>query len=211
MKPHNERGTVTELAAGLLVCGAAYFFFVRPLSDQAEHTRTRAEALVAQGYGVADAATDRPTAGELRRCAADIAAAARALHERGRSALNEADMLSSLTELAAANALSLDQLQPNIVPPVRRAAAGLKPDQSPLSDDRQAEYTFTIRGEYGRVASFLRDFDDRYPNTMVIGLRVSPVQEPGSKAVTAILTTRHWAFDAGPAIRLAEAACILPE
>jgi Tfp pilus assembly protein PilO len=210
MKNQGEHGTVTELVVGLLVCGAAYFFFVRPLNEEAEATRARAEALVAQGYGAAESATERPTTEELRGCAAELAEAARALHARGRSALSESDMLTSLTSLAAEHALSLDQLQPNVIPAGRRTAAGLKADQTPF-DDRQAEYTFTVRGEYGRVASFARDFGERYPNTVIVGLRVSPEQEPGSKGVSAILTTRHWAFDAGPAIRLAEAAQILPE
>lgn len=212
MKCSSNRGIGAELAIGLLLCGGAYFFFVAPVDAQARLARSRAEAMVAQGIGAEGQQSGRPTLAEFRRCAADVAIEARRMHDLGRDALDEVSVLSTVTDAAHRHELVLEQFQPNQTPVQRRAGATAStPDQPPPPDDRQAEYTFTVRGPYARLPEFIRALADRYPNSSIVHLRVSPVQEPGSGDVSAVITSRHWAFDAGPAIRLAESACSLTE
>lgn len=219
MSTRSERGIGAELAVGLLLCGGAYFFFVAPVAEEARQVRSKAEALVAQGIGADDQHSSRPSLSEFRRCAADVALEAKELHERGRDALDEVQVLSTITAMARENGLTLEQLQPNVPAssgrPGEGAAgtlkgAGAQADQ-PQPDDRMTEYTLTVRGEYGRLPKFVQELTAKYPYMRVQHLRISAADEPGSRDVVAIVTTRHWAFDAGPAIRLAESACNLPE
>ena len=210
MNLSKDRGIAPELAAGLLICGAAYYFVARPLEREATEVRAKAETLVAQGFAATETGMPGPTAQTLRESVRELAGTARTLHELGRSAFSEAGMLSSLSALAAAHELELEQLQPARVS-VPKAAPSEDPAAAPPPDDREIRYTFTLRGDYDSLAQFLDQFSREFPHANIEGLRVSATQEPGGAPVAAIVTTRHWAFDALPVARLADAAASMPE
>lgn len=196
-----SRGIAAELAIALMVCGAAYGFVIRPMEARVGAMRARAEAMIAQGVGASSAGA--VTIDELERAAEDIRRTAHELHGRGRDALDEAGMFAALADLARTHELRLEQLQPSAgrMPPPKPAADGAPPPA-----DRAVGYTLTVRGEFSNVATFLRELPRRFANSAVLGARISAAVDPQEPAVTAIVTTNHWVFDAMPAVRLADAA-----
>jgi hypothetical protein len=206
-----ERGITIDVLAGLLICGGAYFFFARPLTQEAAQMRARAETLVAQGFGQrTGAGTSGLSDQQYKDAARELADTARGLHSRGRSAFNEAGMLTALTALATAHNMQLDQLQPVPGRAVRKSVP-VDPAAPPPPDDREIGYTFTVRGEYESLVAFLRSLSENHAHTCVVSLRVSPSQEAGSPPVIAVVSTRHWAFDVLAASRIADAALASPE
>ena len=214
MSLSKDRGIVADVVIGLLACGAAFTFLVHPLDKQARAARARADALTSQGYAPLGSSVSTPSAAALRAVAAEVAKAARELQGRGREAMNEVAMLGSLTQLARSHDLVIDQLQPDMQSEPKLALAPALPDQPsppPPPDDRSSGYTFTVRGEYAHITAFLRELSAQLPGTTIANLRVSPTMESGGPPVAAIVSTRHWCFDAGAPIRLAEAAASTPE
>ncbi len=210
MNIRKDRGIAVELALGLLICGGAYYFLARPIMQQAAATRARAESIISQGFTTHDAEQSGPTVADLREIAHRVARAARDIHDRGRPAFNEARMLTAITELAAAHSVHVEQLQP-VPAKSQRTAAPADPGLPPPPDDTEIGYTFTIRGEYGPIAAFLRGFTDAFPFSGITGFRISANFEPGAPSVVAIITSRHMAFDASSVIRVADAAVSMPE
>jgi hypothetical protein len=149
-----------------------------------------------------------PSVSDLRHSLEKLATAARDLHERGRTAFNEAEMLTSLAGLAANHKLQLEQMQP-VLPTNKKPAPG--PDEPPPPDDREIGYALTLKGEYAQLTAFLRAFAQTFPMAQVVSIRVSASMERDGPPILAILTTRHCAFDALPAARVAEAAAQIPE
>lgn len=195
-----ERRTLTaEVAIGVLVCASAWYFGIRPLERRVEAARAQADALVAQGVGARVA--DGMSAEDLRRAAQRIAEQARALNERGRGAFDEAGMFAALTDLAREHELRLEHLQPGPGPALPKPADGAVPP-----GDVSITYTMTVRGEFASIGRFLAQLPGRVPNCAVASARVSAAVDPAEPPVTAIIQTNHWAFDAMPAARLADAA-----
>lgn len=199
MNGNERRGIAAEVAIGVMVCASVWYFGVRPIERRLDDTRAQAEALVAQGVGVD--VTDGVSAEDLRRAAARIADQARTLNQRGREAFNEATMFAALTDLARAHDLRLEQLQPSPGPAMPKPAEGTTPQT-----DASINYTMTIRGEFASIGRFLAHLTRQFPNCAVVSARVSAAFDPAEPPVTAVISTNHWAFDAMPAARLAEAA-----
>ncbi len=206
MSSARERGMGAEISIGVLLCAAAYWFMTEPLARSADAARDRVETLTAQGYGVGDEVA--PTREDYQQRARKIAAAAHAADELGRAAFNESRMLGEWTALATKHGLVLDQLQPGARSEVTVAADSMSDAQA---RDAETRYTFTVRGEYARIVEFLREFGSSQPLSLVIGVRVASSQEPDGPPVSAIVTTRHFVFDAKPAVRMAEAAMGMSE
>jgi len=209
-----DRGIAADVTIGLLACGGAFLFLVSPLQQRAADARTRADALTSQGYAPQGPGLDAPSEADLRAVALEVARAARELGAEGDNAMNEVAMLRSLTQLAKKHDLVVDQLQPDMQPEEKVAAVPALPDQPPPTPppaDRSAGYTFTVLGEFTGIAAFLRQLGAELPGTSIVNLRVSPTMESGGPPVAAIVSTRHWCFDAGAPIRLAEAAASTPE
>lgn len=201
MSTGQTRGVAAEAAIALMICGAAYGLVIQPMEARVQVMRARAESMIAQGVGASDAGA--VTIQELHQAAQDISRAATSLHGRGREALDEAGMFAALTDLARAHDLRLEQLQPNAG---RMPARGPAADGTPPPADRAVGYTMTVRGEFASVATFLRELPRRFDHSVVLGARVSAALDPHEPAVTAVISTNHWVFDALPAARLADAA-----
>ncbi len=201
MMTYERRGLLSELAIGVMVCGAAWYFGVRPVERRAEDVRAQAEALVAQGVG--SGAAGELSLDELRAAAARVAERATAMHDLGRVAFNEARMLDELTNLARGHSLRLEQLQPDSGPPVPRPADGQAQHR-----DESIGYTMTVRGEFASIAAFLAQLPQTFPNSAVASVRLSAATDPTEPPVMAIISTHHWAFDTTLAARLAEAVLV---
>lgn len=194
-----RRGLVSEVAIGVMVCAAAWYFGVRPVERRADEARAQAEALVAQGVG--SSAAGGLSLADLRAAAAVVAVKARAMSDVGRVAFNEARMLDELTNLARGHALRLEQLQPDAGPRVPKPTEG-----QTQHHDASIGYTLTVRGEFASIAAFLAQLPQTFPNSAVASVRLSAATDSAEPPVTAVISTHHWVFDATPAARLAEAA-----
>ena len=194
-----NRQVVSHAAIGVSLCIGAYSFFVEPIHKRLAEAKSRED----------QATTElRPAEGMQERVGAMKTALERAeqesarIRELGRPARDERDLFASITSLAEACHVRIDQLTPVVLATPGASAAARDPSAPALptasTRDAVTGYTITAVCSYQDLAEFLLQVRSELGYSMVRSVRLTPLADERVRAVQAVIETEHYSFDASP-------------
>lgn len=195
---------------GVSVCVGAYMTLIEPMQRELVDLRATSDAQVAE-----QAATPSPidSASFFERAGERLEVVDAACEP----ARNESTMYARMTGLADAVGVRIEQFQqraPAAGP--SRSASGASAQANAAAEAAAADstvgYTLTMIGTYGAVCEIIARLRAELGYAVVRSATLTPVSEPGSNAVIAVIESDHFAFDtAGPRALLSKARDAAPE
>lgn len=201
------RSVAAEMVIGMSVCVGAYAVLIEPIErelDQAARMNSQVEAerrRLEQGTLEPEVA---------RRLLDRWTLKAERLEQMGRPARDEASLMAMVSDLARERGVRIEQVQPEAPP----AKSGATPNATPggagatpagAEPDARAALNITLIGSFQSVTGFLNALETIGGHTRVASVRLTPSPEPGSRMVTAVVRTEHFAFGV-PGMRTVSAA-----
>jgi Tfp pilus assembly protein PilO len=201
----NSRRIVCEFFVAAAVCAGAYFFAVD--SAKGRLSAVRKQTSEAQMKEAARAGIGGLTDAQVHDLQRVTLERAEEIKAGSLPATDEATMFARISELASANSVRIDQLNPQtisgsaapvVLPPGvssgTPAAAAVEQAASAAKDSRIG-YTMSITGGYANLAGFIGAVSRELGYTQIRSVRLSQpdVRNPG--VLRAEITSEHHAFD----------------
>lgn len=213
MKPLNSANTrrvLCEFVIAAAVCAAAYYFLVLSGREQLRAVRQEvAQAQAKDAVRLGAGNLSEAQLQDLRRATAERIADIKA---RSGPATDEATMFVRMSELAAAHALRIEQLNPSRASGQQSQAAPLPPPpppgapqpgtpgaqaaaDAPAPKDSSVTYALVVTGAYSDIASFLGSLPSKLGYTAIRNVRITQPNLVRAGQLRAEITTEHFAFD----------------
>lgn len=204
--PDNRR-LACEFLIAAAVCGGAYYFVVD--SAKTKIAAVRVEAVKAQQEeashagigGLSDAQVS-----DLTRTTAERVADMKA---RSAPAIDESSMFTRISELATANTVRIEQLNPvqmrtengqHTAPQAPSPQAGTPAAQAaaegpPVPHDIRAGYSMSVTGKYPDLVAFIGALSERLGYTIIKSVRLSQPDLRTPDVLRVAIETEHIALD----------------
>lgn len=191
MNQNASRRLLTEGVIGLAVCAGAYLMLVEPAERRLSAARAEIDSLKQR----AAAAAAAMPAEKVREAHRLVEAARRAVIDRERVATDEAAMFGAVMALAERHGVRVDQLLPT---PAKQVKTG---EGETATVETRRGYSMVVSAEYGALAAFVGEVQERVGLTRVRAIRLSPDSAPGSRSVLATIETEHLSLGLAGAAR----------
>ncbi|MFN0011168.1 MAG: hypothetical protein ACKVS8_05925 [Phycisphaerales bacterium] len=206
MNPAAVRSLLAEGGIGLAVCAGLLYGLVEPIERRTAAVR----AAVAQvEAGPASGEAESPD-GARAALAAAVAEAAD-VAATSAPAATQSDLFAAVMRLAETHRVRVEQLQPATMTgtvrappaappsPVVAAAAGVpSPALAPAKPETVLGCSLSVVSDFGSLVLFVDELQRQAGFGRVHTLRLSPMNEAGSRAVIAAVQSEHVSFDTSP-------------
>lgn len=187
-----RRSLVAEGVIGVGACLALHFFVAEPLQRRLDARRDEIARLAASSAESAQLAARMP---DVMRTLERASAEADRMASRGVPVHDEGAMFTQIMTLASGADVSVEVMDPMLLPVTRRAADGRA---APRAGDRALAYSIRATGAYADVCGFLHALQNDLAYTLVRAVRLAPSADGSPDSVSAIIETAHFAVDLTP-------------
>lgn len=207
----SQRTLLSQFTIACCVCGGAYHFLVIPAKTALADTRAAVSKQLSTVGTQSPASQITPD--QLRSIDRATMAKAMMMSERSRPAQSEATMFQTVSDIASATGVRLEQLTPQRESPRVRtvapapALAPSVPPRSPSSGpeapvaapkDTSVGYQFDVSGTYAQLTAFIASLSRDLGFTSITSVRFTLVGERDPDLLRAEIRTQHFAFDTAP-------------
>lgn len=213
-KSSDTRRLVCEFVVAAAVCAGGYYFLVD--GAHAKLAAVRADIAKVQQDETARSGIGSLTDGQVNDLLRTTAEKAARMRARSAPALNESTMFARLSELASANSVRIEQLNPvqtqgasapSAGPPpgtpAAAAAASAAQDGTAPAKDIRVGYSLAVTGKYPDLTAFVSALTDRLGYTIVKSVRITQPDLHNADMLRAAIETEHLAMDLS-AVRVSE-------
>ncbi len=206
MNPAAVRSLLAEGGIGLAVCAGLLYGLVDPIERRT--AAVRAAVAQVQG-GPAAGGAESPDA--ARAALATAVAEAASVSATSAPAATQSDLFAAVMRLAESHRVRVEQLHPATMtgtvrgpaaaaPPaaVPTAAGVPTPALAPAKPETVLGCSLSVVSDFGSLVRFVDELQRQAGFGRIHTLRLSPVNEAGSRAVIAAVQSEHVSFDTGP-------------